>query len=162
MKRARRLICGLALSATTAGITLAQGVPVNDALRTLRAGTLAVLQGRIVDEAEAGNDTRTDIATLHRDQLAEIAGGMSVPEGETTMRHLRSASWYGNQVHEQLKTISNRTEFLSEEVESHRREAAKARHQHSRAAERSEADDQARQLAREARFDALMPPMRRR
>ena len=97
-----------------------------------------------------------------RDQLAEMAVGMSVPEGETTIRHLRSASWYGNQVHEQLKTISNRTEFLSEEVESHRREAAKARHQHSRAAERSEADDQARQLAREARFDALMPPRRRR
>ena len=102
-----------------------------------------------------------DRAANVRDQLAEIAGGMSVPEGETTMRHLRSASWYGNQVHEQLKTISNRTEFLSEEVESHRREAAKARHQHSRAAERSEADDQARQLAHEARFDALMPPMRR-
>ena len=103
-----------------------------------------------------------DRAANVRDQLAEIAGGMSVPEGETTMRHLRSASWYGNQVHGQLKTISNRTEFLSEEVESHRRQAAKARHQHSRAAERSEADDQARQLAREARFDALMPPMRRR
>ena len=103
-----------------------------------------------------------DRAANVRNQLAEIAGGMSVPEGETTMRHLRSASWYGNQVHEQLKTISNRTEFLSEEVESHRREAAKARHQHSRAAERSDADDQARQLAREARFDALMPPMRRR
>ena len=102
-----------------------------------------------------------DRAANVRNQLAEIANGMSVPEGETTMRHLRSASWYGNQVHEQLKTISNRTEFLSEEVESHRREAAKARHQHSRAAERSEADDQARQLAREARFDALMPPMRR-
>ena len=103
-----------------------------------------------------------DRAANVRDQLAEIAGGISVPEGETTMRHLRSASWYGNQVHEQLKTISNRTEFLSEEVESHRREAAKARYQHSRAAERSEADDQARQLAREARFDALMPPIRRR
>ena len=103
-----------------------------------------------------------DRAANVRDQLAEMAGGMSVPKGETTIRHLRSASWYGNQVHEQLKTISNRTEFLSEEVESHRREAAKARHQHSRAAERSEADDQARQLAREARFDALMPPMRRR
>ena len=103
-----------------------------------------------------------DRAANVRNQLAEIADGMSVPEGKTTMRHLRSASWYGNQVHEQLKTISNRTEFLLEEVESHRREAAKARHQHSRAAERSEADDQARQLAREARFDALMPPIRRR
>ena len=66
-----------------------------------------------------------DRAATVRDQLAEMAGGMSVPEGETTIRHLRSASWYGNQVHEQLKTISNRTEFLSEEVASHRRDAAK-------------------------------------
>ena len=57
---------------------------------------------------------------------------------------------YGNQVHEQLKTISNRTEFLSEEVESHRREAAGGISL-SRC-RTSEADDQARQLAREARF----------
>ena len=102
-----------------------------------------------------------DRAANVRDQLAEMAVGMSVPEGETTIRHLRSASWYGNQVHEQLKTISNRAEFLLEEVTSHRRDAARARHQHSRAVERSEADDQARQLAREARFEASMPPRRR-
>ena len=103
-----------------------------------------------------------DRAADVRDQLADIAGGMSVLEGETTIRHLRSASWYGNQVHEQLKTISNRAEFLSEEVASHRRDAARARHQHSRAVELSEADDQARQLAREACFEASMPPRRRR
>ena len=103
-----------------------------------------------------------DRAANVRDQLAEMAVGMSVPEGETTIRHLRSASWYGNQVHEQLKTISNRAEFLSEEVASHRRDAARARHQHSRAVERSEADDQARKLDREARFEASMPPRRRR
>ena len=102
-----------------------------------------------------------DRAANVRDQLAEMATGMSVPEGETTIRHLRSASWYGNRVQEQLKTISNRTEFLTEEVASHRRDAAKARHQHSRAVERSEADDMARQLAREARFEASIPPRRR-
>ena len=102
-----------------------------------------------------------DRAVHVRDQLAEMAEGMSVPVGETTVRHLRSASWYGNQVHDQLKTISNRTEFLSEEVASHRRDAAKTRHQHSRALERSEADDLARQEAREARAEAAMPPRRR-
>ena len=96
-----------------------------------------------------------------RDRLEEMVDGMTVPLGKTTVGHLRSASWYGNQVQEQLKTISNRAEFLSEEVASHRRDAAKARHQHSRAVERSEADDLARQLAREARFEASMPPRRR-
>jgi hypothetical protein len=91
-----------------------------------------------------------------------MADGMSVPVGETTIRHLRSASWYGNQVYDQLKTISNRTEFLSEEVASHRRDAAKTRHQHTRAVERSEADDRARQIEREERFEASMPPRRRK
>ena len=76
-----------------------------------------------------------DRAANVRDQLAEMAVGMSVPEGGTTIRHLRSASWYGNQVHERLKTISNRAEFL-EEVANHRRDAARARHQHSRAVEK--------------------------
>ena len=118
----------------------------------------------LVRKAKAAKTLQDELdrAANVRDQLAEMAGGMSVPEGETNIRHLRSASWYGNQVHEQLKTISNRAEFLLEEVAAHRRDAARARHQHSRAVERSEADDQARQLAREARFEASMPPRRRR
>ena len=65
-----------------------------------------------------------------RDQLEEMAGGMSVPEGETTIRHLRSASWYGNQVHEQLKTISNRAEFLSGRGCKPSPRCSQARHQH--------------------------------
>ena len=38
-----------------------------------------------------------------RDRLEEMADGMTVPLGETTVGHLRSASWYGNQVQDQLK-----------------------------------------------------------
>ena len=103
-----------------------------------------------------------DRAVNVRDQLAEMAEGMSVPVGETTIRHLRSASWYGNQVHDQLNTISNRTEFLSEEVAGHRRDAAQTRHRLSRAVERSEAEDRARQTEREERFDNSMPPRYRK
>ena len=96
-----------------------------------------------------------------RDQLAEMAGQMSVPVGETTIRHLRSASWYGNQVHDQLKTISNRAEFLSEEVDSHRRDAATTRHQHNLATEKSIEHDRAGREAVEARIESSMPPRRR-
>ena len=102
-----------------------------------------------------------DRAESVRDQLAEMSKDMSVPEGETTIRHLRSASWYGNQVQDQLKTITNRAEFLSEEVAGHRRDAAQTRHRHSRAVERGEADDLARLQEREARFEASIPPRRR-
>ena len=96
-----------------------------------------------------------------RDRLEEMADGMTVPLGKTTVGHLRSASWYGNQVHDQLKTISNRAEFLSEEVDSHRRDAATTRHQHNLATEKSIEHDRAGREAVEARIEASMPPRRR-
>ena len=49
-----------------------------------------------------------DRTTGVRDQISEMAESMNVPIGETTIQHLRSASWYGNQIQEQLRTISNR------------------------------------------------------
>ena len=95
-----------------------------------------------------------------RDRLAEMADDMTVPLGETTVGHLRSASWYGNQVQEQLKTISNRAEFLSEEVASHRRDAARVRHQHNRAVEKGEAHDRHLRSIREEKAEAAMPSRR--
>ena len=95
-----------------------------------------------------------------RDRLADMAQGMNVPLGETTVGHLRSASWYGNQVQEQLTTISNRADFLSEEVASHRRDAAQVRHQHNRAVEKGEVHERLQRDLREARNDAALPPRR--
>ena len=85
---------------------------------------------------------------------------MNVPVGETTIRHLRSASWYGNQVQEQLGAISNRAEFLSEEVDTHRKDIAITRHKQERAVEKSIEHERAEQLEREERAAALMPPRR--
>jgi hypothetical protein len=96
-----------------------------------------------------------------RDRLEEMVDDMNVPLGETTVGHLRSASWYGNQVQDQLKTISNRAEFLSEEVASHRRDAARVRHQHNLAVEKGEAHDRKQRDMREDRAEAAMPPRRR-
>ena len=101
-----------------------------------------------------------DRTTTVRDQLADMAETMNVPVGETTVRHLRSASWYGNQVQEQLKTISNRAEFLTEEVTAQLRDAAATRHQHSRAVEKSIDFDRAEQQRIEDRAEAAMPPRR--
>ena len=95
-----------------------------------------------------------------RGRLEEMVEGMNVPLGETTVGHLRSASWYGNQVQEQLKTISNRAEFLSEEVASHRRDAARVRHQHNLAAEKGAAHDRLQRDLREERAEAALPPRR--
>ena len=95
-----------------------------------------------------------------RDQLSEMVGTMNVPVGETTVRHLRSASWYGNQVQEQLGAISNRAEFLSVEVDTHRKDIAITRHKQERALEKSIEHERAEQLEREERATALMPPRR--
>ena len=95
-----------------------------------------------------------------RDQLSEMVGTMNLPVGETTVRHLRSASWYGNQVQEQLGAISNRAEFLSVEVDTHRKDIAITRHKQERALEKSIEHERAEQLEREKRAAALMPPRR--
>ena len=95
-----------------------------------------------------------------RDQLSEMIGTMRLPVGETTIRHLRSASWYGNQVQEQLGAISNRAEFLSGEVETHRKDIAIARHKQEHAVKKSIEHERAEQQKSEERAAALMPPRR--
>ena len=101
-----------------------------------------------------------DRTTGVRDQIAEMAESMNVPIGETTIQHLRSASWYGNQIQEQLRTISNRADFLTEEVTDQRRDMAMTRNQHERAAEKSTEFDRRQSAEREARREASMPPRR--
>ena len=101
-----------------------------------------------------------DRTTGVRDQIAEMAESMNVPIGETTIQHLRSASWYGNQIQEQLRTISNRADFLTEEVTDQRRNMAMTRNQHERAVQKSTEFDRRQSAEREARREASMPPRR--
>ena len=101
-----------------------------------------------------------DRTTGVRDQIAEIADSMHVPIGETTIQRLRSVSWYGNQIQEQLHTISNRANFLTEEVTDQRRDMAMTRNQHERAAQKSVEFDRRQHAEREARREASMPPRR--
>ena len=98
-----------------------------------------------------------DRTTGVRDQISEMAESMNVPIGETTIQHLRSASWYGNQIQEQLRTISNRADFLTEEVTDQRRDMAMTRNQHERAVEKSIEFDRRQSAEREARREASMP-----
>ena len=101
-----------------------------------------------------------DRTTGVRDQIAEMAESMNVPIGETTIQHVRSASWYGNQIQEQLRTISNRADFLTEEVTDQRRDMAMTRNQHERAVQKSTEFDRRQSAEREARREASMPPRR--
>lgn len=101
-----------------------------------------------------------DRTTGVRDQISEMAESMNVPIGETTIQHLRSASWYGNQIQEQLRTISNRADFLTEEVSDQRRDMAMTRNQHQRAVQKSTEFDRHQSAERETQREASMPPRR--
>lgn len=125
-------------------------------LFALKQKVALVKKNRTLQTLQSELDRTTGI----RDQLSEMAGTMNMPIGETTVRHLRSASWYGNQVQEQLDAISNRAEFLSTEVTTHRQDIAMTRHKQERALEKSAEHDRAEKEAREARAVALMPPRR--
>ena len=59
-------------------------------------------------------------------QLNQIAKQTGIKPGETNAILLRSSSWYGNKVQEQLETAKNRNAFLEKEVDNSRKLLAKA------------------------------------
>ena len=134
---------------------MAQGKSVFHRLALKKKVTLARKQQAVKTLQE-----ELDRTTGVRDQIAEMAESMNVPIGETTIQHLRSASWYGNQIQEQLRTISNRADFLTEEVTDQRRDMAMTRNQHERAVQKSTEFDRRQSAEREARREASMPPRR--
>ena len=86
-----------------------------------------------------------------------MAESMNVPIGETTIQHLRSASWYGNQIRNSCAP-SQSADFLTEEVTDQRRDMAMTRNQHERAVQKSTEFDRRQSAEREARREASMPP----
>ena len=59
-------------------------------------------------------------------QLTEIANQTEIKIGETNAISLRSSSWYGTRVQEQLETSKNRNKFLQKEVDDSKKMLAKA------------------------------------
>ncbi len=87
------------------------------------------------------------------EQLNEIAKQTEIKPGRTNAMSLRSSSWYGTRVQEQLETTENRNKFLQKEVDNTRKTLAKAVHRKNKSEEtwhQREAD----QLAyKEEKFD---------
>ena len=68
-------------------------------------------------------------------QLTEIAKQTEIKTGETNAMSLRSSSWYGTIVQEQLETTENRNKFLQQEVDDNRKTFAKAVHRKNKSEE---------------------------
>jgi len=86
--------------------------------------------------------------TSIKDQLKAIVDDTAIKKGETSVRELRSSNWYSAQIHDQLATVENRSEFLSEEVGTQKKYIAEALHRHNRSLEKA---DERRRLLREER-----------
>lgn len=101
-----------------------------------------------------------DRTTSVRDQLVAIVDETAIKTGPTNAMLLRSANWYGGQVQEQLATISNRAEFLDEEVAGQRAKVAVDRYRYNLATEKSAAHKKQLDEAREERAAVDVPPRR--
>ena len=81
-------------------------------------------------EAEAMRTLNSELEKSQElvQQLTEIANQTEIKMGETNAISLRSSSWYGTRVQEQLETTKNRNKFLQKEVDDSKKMLAKPVH----------------------------------
>lgn len=94
------------------------------------------------------------------EQLKTMAEEIRLPAGETTAMQLRSSSWYGTRIAEQIKTAENRCQFLEEEIASCRHQLAHAQHRKSKAEEKQRHQSRSQAEEKLRRQEALMPARR--
>ena len=87
------------------------------------------------------------------EQLNEIAKQTEIKPGKTDAMSLRSSSWYGNKVQEQLETAENRNKFLQQEVEDTRKMLAKAMHRKNKSEESWQKNIAIQQANKEEKFE---------
>ena len=105
-------------------------------------------QINIAKQAEAMKTLNSELQKSRElaEQLTEIAKQTEIKTGDTNAMSLRSSSWYGTKVQQQLETTENRNKFLEKEVNDTRKILAKAVHRKNKSVEswhRYEANKQA-------------------
>ena len=113
---------------------------------------------------QAGN-IRTVAAERERtlkmtEQLNEMAEEIRIEKGETTARQLRSASWYGTRIAEQIKTAENRCHFLEQEIASCRGQMAHALHRKNQTEEKNRQLQKQQTEEKLLKQEADLPPRR--
>ena len=115
---------------------------------------------------QAGN-IRTVAAERERtlkmtEQLSEMADEIRIETGETTAMQLRSASWYGTRLAEQIKTAESRCHFLEQEIASCRGQMAYALHRKNQTEEKNRQLQKQQAEEKALKQDADLPPRRSR
>ena len=94
-------------------------------------------QINIAKQAEAMETLNSELKKSRElaEQLTEIAKQTEIKTGDTNAMSLRSSSWYGTKVQQQLETTENRNKFLEKEVNDTRKILAKAVHRKNKSLE---------------------------
>ncbi|MBL6622648.1 MAG: hypothetical protein ISP42_02960 [Alphaproteobacteria bacterium] len=96
------------------------------------------------------------------EQLSEMAEEIRIETGETTARQLRSASWYGTRLAEQIKTAESRCHFLEQEIDSCRSQMAHALHRKNQTEEKNRQLQKQQAEEKLLKQEADLPPRRSR
>jgi hypothetical protein len=96
-----------------------------------------------------------------RDQLDAAIDQTENGTGEQTAGQLRANSWYRGQMMEQRDTMRNRESFLSQEVDTTRRDVAQSRRRETRAADLANARKKTEAQAREDKAESDLFDRRR-
>jgi len=94
-------------------------------------------------------------------QLTLIAKQTEIKIGETSAISLRSSSWYGTRVQEQLETTKNRNKFLQKEVDDSKKMLAKSIHKKNKSEESWRQYEASEQANKEEKLDRDMADRKR-
>ena len=113
----------------------------------------------MVKKSESMRTLRDELtrSTTIQNQLAALVDDTAIKPGATTGMQIRSANWYAAQVQTQLATISNRNEFLAEEVSNQEALLAIDRHRHELSVQKGIAHRLLEREEREECAAALLP-----
>ncbi len=112
-------------------------------------------QINIAKQAEAMETLNSELKKSRElaEQLTEIAKQTEIKTGDTNAMSLRSSSWYGTKVQQQLETTENRNKFLEKEVNDTRKILAKAVHRKNKSLESWHKYEANKQAIKEERID---------
>ena len=112
-------------------------------------------QINIAKQAEAMETLNSELKKSRElaEQLTEIAKQTEIKTGDTNAMSLRSSSWYGTKVQQQLETTENRNKFLEKEVNDTRKILAKAVHRKNKSLESWHKYEANKQAIKEEKID---------
>jgi len=111
-------------------------------------------QAQLVQDLNAELEKSLDM----QGRLARLLEANAPPSEPITAFNLRSRAWYGRQMQEQLELASNRSEFLTQEIDTARGALAHIKSRENILDEKKQDLRRAVHAEKEKRHEGMMPP----